>query len=398
MRLQEMDLPGSCTLGIDVDYYDVKHEAALKSIHGIKAALDRVAGKTIDVPQGEFLTYSLFTELGAGPRHFATLASIQKVAKLYALPLTNYFLYPPSIKLRKEGYEPGNALRERIGVALGLSIASRIHGLTLADWVRIPVLPTPHLDFHLASTGKRKVQVETKGSVVPDNQFRAGLSKHASSVAHKKGHLAALPEEPTQWEASVRYGTIAAIDHVHQAKVWLLDPEPEPVMWNPKQLQLLARFGFIAGWLSLISPYSKISSALYRRFEELIAASDPFEFDGRRLEDPNGNAIETDVHRRVDVPGSFFFGKLSYDERLAVRLVPLRPGQAMLLGVRRDLVKLAINQDFQSILNYRTDPVSLDGVLSASRIRWQRNQYDRKVVMHETSFGTAISLVDDEFD
>jgi hypothetical protein len=213
---------------VDVEYYDANHENLLTSIRGIKAGLAQVAGQTIEIPEGEFLTYSLFTKLGTGPGRFATLRSIQRVAGLYAQPLHDYFSFARTLKLKKAGYDPEVGLRERIGVALGLSTVSRIHGMSVADWVRIPVMQTKHLDFHLASNGKRKVQVETKGSVVLDNSKKAQISGHATKIVEKKNHLASLPKEAAQWQASVRYGTIAAIDDTHRAKVWLLDPEPRP--------------------------------------------------------------------------------------------------------------------------------------------------------------------------
>lgn len=377
---------------VDVDYYDAHHETALTSIRGLKAGLDQVARQTIEIPEGEFLTYSLFTKLGTGPGRFATLGSIQRVAKFYAQPLHDYFSLARTLKLKKVGYDPEVGLRERIGVALGLSTVSRIHGMGVADWVRIPVMQTRHLDFHLASNGRRRVQVETKGSVVLDNTKKAQISGHASSIASKKNHLASLPKEARQWQASVRYGTIAAIDSAHRARVWLLDPEPHPMRWNPKELQLLARFGFLAAWLRMISPHSQVSWAMRKRYGALVRAKEPLSFDGRPLFGSSRKPIDGDPDGDVTAPGNFFYGKFDFDGKIVVRSVPLRRGEDLLLGARRDLLALAVNQNFAAILEYRTDQASFKGTLRHGDSDLSANESDRTVTLHQTSFGTAISF------
>lgn len=377
---------------VDVRYYDADHETALKKIPRLKAGLAKVAGKTIEIPEGEFLTYSLFTKLGTGPRRFATLASIQRVARHYAPPLYDYFSLAKTLKLEKAGFDPEVGLRERIGVALGLSTISRIHGMGLADWVRIPVMRTKHLDFQLASTGRRRVQVETKGSVVSDNTKRAQVSGHASSITSKKNFLASRPKKRGPWEASVRYGTIAAIDSANTARVWLLDPEPHPIKWNPDELQLLARFGFLAAWLSMISPQSQVSWAMRKRYGDLVRSEKPLEFNEEPLLGASGQLIGGDPEGAVTSPGNFFYGKLDFDGKLVVRSVPLRKGEILLLGARRDLLSLAVEQNFAKILEYRTDPTSFTGTLRGGAHDPSASKSDGRVTLHLTSFGTAISF------
>ena len=69
--------------------------------------------------------------------------------------------------------QPG--FTERIGVALGLCVVNEIHGLTAADWKKIPEAPGkgghPTFDFEIstASTGTNFIQTENKGSTIADN-------------------------------------------------------------------------------------------------------------------------------------------------------------------------------------------------------------------------------------
>jgi len=381
-------------LVVDVDYYNHEHERALKRIRGIRAGLDQIAGKSIEVPQGEFLTYSLFTHLGTGPDRFATKASIRRVANQYAQPLDDYFCRSGSVRLKDPAYDPHNGLRERIGVALGLSAVSRIHGMTLADWVRIPVMRTPHLDFHLGSDGERKIQVETKGTVVRDNTRKEPkVSLHASNIAEKKAHLKSLRSEPAQWRAGVRYGTIAAIDDSRCAKVWLLDPEPEPVMWEPQELRLLARFGFLAAWLRLISPYSRVSQAMRHRYEKLVNSRQPLSLDRVPLIDADGVTINGDRSGDVEVPGNFFYGKSDFDAKIVVRSIALDRRRQLMLGLRRELLDLVFTQDFSGIMAYRSQPSSLDGVLKSGPFTQSVEIPEGDVTLSQTSFGTTVNLV-----
>jgi hypothetical protein len=380
--------PNAASLVVDVAAYNGDHElaiaSALKNKRPEKAAFAQMLATPQKIPRGEFLTYSIFHMRGSD-RQFQSLSSLKRQASLFTAELHAYCDLSKTVKLARSKAAPLNHLRERIGVALGLSIVSRIHGFKLADWRRIPVMGTKHLDFHLAATKRTKIQVETKGSIVPDNVHREKLSNHASNIAAKKAELRARPHK--DWHAGIRYGTITAIDSEHNAKVWLLDPEPEETRWKAADQRIFSRLHFLARWMSLVSPGSEISFAMRERVTQMARSQSLSTFSELPLKNSLGVEIRALEHRGNDSVGGFFYGKTRFGKHpIFVRRLVLGNGYSLLFGMHEDLLKIALTQDFRMLTSYATEPSVIHG-------EWpERFEGAPAPFLYQTSWGTYCQL------
>ncbi|HCD5047555.1 TPA: hypothetical protein NBS84_005097, partial [Klebsiella pneumoniae] len=73
-----------------------------------------------------------------------------------------------SLRVQADSKPEAAIIMKRVGEAIGLSVVSRIIGVTEADWSVIPELDVKAFDFGYAVTDKGVVQVETKGSCALD--------------------------------------------------------------------------------------------------------------------------------------------------------------------------------------------------------------------------------------
>lgn len=221
--------------------------------------------------------------------------------------------------------------------------------MTVADWTRIPKLAIKHLDFEIASDGKRVVQEEAKGTVVENNRKKpSGVSNHAADIAEKKkGTNDATQNQTDPFPAMIRYGTIAAIDanSSHNVRCWVLDPEPAQLEGSPKDMRVIKRLQFMLNVLTLLVPYAEITLQLKSRVTAMVS-DNKRSFDSVPLEvgvaPPNSSAERCFLFRNVRDKA------VSKNEPFGGVLFPAtRASPTMFIGIRMDLLHVIVRQGFR---------------------------------------------------
>lgn len=363
---------------VRVDYYDAEEKAKLHRYpREAVDAMERLVKCPVAVPTSEFLTYFLFHRMGRGLPGYESVERIQEDLSRAVFYIDSCIEFDgKSIRLPTASAQPPSEITEHVGEAVGLAVASRIHGLTEADWSRLPVKKhpdneklLPSFDFQ-ASDSKRLIQadtfqVETKGSAVDDNGMKApNVSTHKAGIHKKKNKLANLPADETDpYPAAVRYGTVTALDGGRNdlVRCWLVDPDPENEDWEPRRFRLLARMRFLSRWMSIVSPRSQLASALATRVNDMASLSDPFELSGKPLLRGNGEPFSYPIASPSSHHSTFFANKTRVTDGPAGGIA-IHVGKDVLgfLGIRQDLVELAIEQDFDQTLAYSATAGTLE--------------------------------------
>lgn len=331
----------------------------------------------ISVPTAEFLTYYLFHRKSPESRDYRDYHSISlryKDALTYMNEnidwngLSVYSLKDPRSLLRE--------IIEHVGESIGLSVINRIHGLTEADWDRIPESgkrPTFDFDIPMASNGVDFIQVENKGSCVleekqtPLTVLRRRLQECRRSIKKKKNWNNNNELNYGYPYRFLRYGTITVVGRstYGHAKCFILDPDPVKTHDNPRRFRLLARMRFLRDWISFIVPDSELAFALLTRVNDLEKSIDPFVYDGQRLVDNDGNYfnftssiyyIPPDFETRW-YNTSTFWRRRSHitDGPHSGIVIQISDKEMLFLGIREDLLFMASEQNYNRILNYQTD-------------------------------------------
>jgi len=362
---------------VQVDYYDAQERTKLLQypVEAVKA-MEKLVGSPVAVPTSEFLTYFLFHRMGRGLLGYESVDRIQEDLMRATLYIDRCIEFDGrSIRLPSASAKPPNEIIEHAGEAIGLAVASRIHDLIEADWVRLPVgkhpanlTLLPSFDFQ-ASDSRRIVQaetliqVETKGSAVGNNRMKEpNVSIHKTNIHKKKSKLANLPAgEVDPYPAAVRYGTVTALDGNSIVQCWLVDPDPEGEYVDPRRFRLMTRMRFISQWISIVSPRSQLAAALATRVNDMANLSDPFELSGMPLLRGNGEPLTYPLTGPFSLHSTFFANKTRVTDGPAGGIaVPVGNNNLALLGIRQDLVGLAIEQDFDRVLTYNAPAGTLE--------------------------------------
>ena len=392
---------------VDIEFYDAIEKSKLTSAPYTPAAIMQMkslCGGSIEVPTGEFLAYYLFHKKLIGTEGYVSYQAIgNKLGKALAHLDECIEFNGNSISRPSTAKQQLNEVSEHIGEAVGLAVISRIHKLHQADWEPIPIqggrkgIPTH--DFQIASDMQTLIQVENKGSSVADNSKKdTSISQHKRVIQDKKLKLQKLPVGRRDlYPASVRYGTISAVDAVssRNVKCWLLDPPPENIDVSPRDFRLLQRLKFLRAWLSVLKPRSQIVAALATRVVDLENLANPFELSKIPLSLGMGKPVD------VDGQDSYYFTKsrISFErtsgnsqtekpgptddggetnfrykaESAFGATVQISDGALMFLGIEDRLLRMLANQDFDEISSYRFEPKSsfekVRCVVSAGRAR-----------------------------
>ena len=367
---------------VRVDYYDAQEKAKLLGYpaEAVKA-IESLVKSEVAVPTSEFLTYFLFHRMARGLPGYESVESIQKDLTRAVFYIDRCIEFDGrSIRLPSASAEPPNDIIEHVGEAIGLAVASRIHGLTEADWIRLAVKKhpansrlVPSFDYQ-ASDSRRFVQadtliqVETKGSAVENNNVRSpNVSMHKAGIHSKKDKLNNLPTgEVDPYPAAVRYGTVTALDGGRNdlVRCWLVDPDPEEGDWDPRRFKLMARLRFLSQWMSIVSPRSQLASALATRVNDMQMLSNPFELSGIPLLRGNGEPFSYPMTSPFSFHSTFFANKTRVSDGPAGGIaLPVGKDTLAFLGIRQDLLELAIMQDFDRISAYNAEGGTLEKVV-----------------------------------
>src|SRR3990172_196163 len=221
-----------------VEYYDSDHEKSLSKL-SCAAELDKVVKNGLIVPQQEFSVYSLFREQKrhTGWRTYRELA--EKVPSRLGTFNDYFSLEAGSVTSRFSSTDDTDkTMTETVGVGASLSLASRMYGLTEADWEKIPVTTNKDLDFQVASTGHEIVEVESKGAVVASVAEKSKVSGRAVDIRRKKEE-----QRNNHHNKNTLIGVITSIpSHKGDIAVCrILDPDGDDVGISPRKYKLLAR-------------------------------------------------------------------------------------------------------------------------------------------------------------
>lgn len=352
-------------INLSIEYYDTTQRNLFQGYPN-RATLNAIVQNGVTISRDEFLAYMMFTEQ-MDRNGFRTYNDLQARIQSRLGDIDDYLTFNNgSVQARIIGnnmMEVG--FTERIGVALGLCVLNRIHGLTTADWKKIPTAPGrnghPTFDFEIpiASTGASFIQAENKGSVVGNNSLVETVSHHFSGkngILRKKNFV--RQEESRQQipiHQNLYYGTIGVLDDRPNstAKVWLVDPPAIDIEMNPEKYKLLARINYYLDEFRNIGVRKKITEALEKRIKLIEEANDYLEFDNKQLD---GNFAQQ---------GAFDFyidGKMfaAIDTNEAFGRVFITENKhrnfAYLIAFPKAIMRYIVKQDFKSILNYNYNP------------------------------------------
>lgn len=347
------------TLRVEVAYYDEEEQAAFKEALG----RDILGGsaRELVIPTPDFCTYYQYYKLRAGVPGYDSHDHVagKWVHALAELDGQIEFTGGSVRLIQTDGASKGT--NERIGEAIGLSVASRLHGLHEGDWSRIPESnKRKTLDFErpVASDGHRFVLLEAKGSSVENNALKpSAVSKHKRSIKDKKD--AATPEEQ---ENSILYGTIGVLDDRPEsiARCWLVDP-PAGITGDPFLFKLLTRFEYIARHISFLGQRSQLATALWTRLAALRAAKEYTALDGVVLRTGSNAEFSPETYDQIGTHNPWFGSKSVVSDGPAGGHVFAVDDRVLLfIGIREQLVALASLQDFQAIAEYTFPPGTVE--------------------------------------
>ena len=373
LRSSSRSLPKQEEIRVKVEFYNKAEKKKLLK-YATPTRLSEFTDRPIEIPTAEFLTYYLFHRKRQNPSVYGGFNAIAAEAEVAAANLEHSIEFSDgSIRTPVAVKEQLTEISEHIGEAIGLSVISRIHNLTEADWTPIPQErgPTaaPTFDFEIASDGSRIIELEAKGSSVADNRLKgAAVSNQKASIRRKKVMLRkaereAAKSEGKQMSPKLRYGTITAVDRRKQGSVrcLLVDPPTPPTHDDPKVVRLLKRMTFIRNWIAVIAPRSPFAAAISSRVAALSASENPLSLDLVPLLQGNNEPFEFGTFLGFGSRSSFFENRSKVSDGPAGGVVTRFSSQAlMLFGVREDLLYLAATQDFEQILGYQAPKGSLE--------------------------------------
>lgn len=351
------------SINLSVEYYDTAQRNLFQSFPNA-ATLNTLVQNGMSISRDEFLAYMMFTEQ-MDRNGFRTYNDLEARIQSRLGDIDDFLSFSNgSVQARIIGNDMMQVgFTERIGVALGLCVVNRIHGLTMADWKKIPTAPGrnghPTFDFEIpiASTGANFIQAENKGSTITDNsQQNNSVQAHFSGIENKKDYVRAEEQQrQIPIHQNLFYGTIGVLDSRPNsiAKVWLVDPPAFDLEMNPEKYKLLARLHYYLDEFRNIGVREKITEALEARIKLIEEAKDYLEFDNKQLDGnfPQRGAyylyMEGKMFAAVDTNEAF--GRIfitEYKQRVA----------AFLIAFPKAIMRLIVKQDFKSILEYSYNP------------------------------------------
>jgi hypothetical protein len=355
-----LDLPQPA-IKVAVEFYDDAEKQKLLK-YPTHAAMENLVENGVQVPTEEFLTYYLFHKKRPGKEGWRNYAEVGRKIGNALAELSDWVDFNgESVSTPSDVFGQDKAITERIGESIGLSVISRIHGLTAADWDRIPIRRYSTFDFEIASDGQHVIQMEAKGSAVKHNSAKtSAISHHKGNIADKKKEIAEREKQNDYpYPADLRYGTItimgeSALDPV---KCLLVDPPAEGGHTAAEKLRVLQRMRFLRDWISFISPRSQLASALQTRLSALERLPDPFLLDGVPLVKGNGKHFDfPPIGGMLGGHSAFFATKSRIADGPAGGVsVPLPNGNLFFLGIRETILERAAHQELRRLFDFKTE-------------------------------------------
>ena len=153
-------------------YDDAEKQKLLK--YPTHAAMESLVKSGLEIPTEEFLTYYLFHKKRPGKEGWRKYGDVGRKIGHALAELSEWVDFNgKSVSTPSDLAGQDRAITERIGESIGLSVVSHIHGLTAADWDRIPIGRYSSFDYQIASDGKYIIQMEAKwAAAAVDNSVK----------------------------------------------------------------------------------------------------------------------------------------------------------------------------------------------------------------------------------
>ncbi len=348
-----------------MEYYNENEKSKLDN-YSTAEKIRSVVNEGVTISTAEFLTYYLFHKKRPGKFGWRNYEEVGCHIDAALAELSGWVEFNGySISTPNDVDPQDRAITERIGESIGLSVISKIHELTAADWGKIPEGKTKTFDYEIASDGMQIVQMEAKGSCTPDNSVKTdSIRKQKSSIADKKSTILPMENDGAyDFPADVRYGTIGVMGEQPTVPVrcYLVDPAAENYDDWPRRLRVLQRVRFIRDWISFISPRSQLAAALNTRFAALEKLSDPLLLDDVPLLGGRGEPLAFNRIGGTQVDYSSFFASKSRitDGPAGGITLQLPNDDLFFIGVREALVEMAAGQQLTRIAEFKTESGSM---------------------------------------
>lgn len=353
---------------INVNFYDSdQRKQILKNFPKDFEIIKEFDGKTIDISLEDFKTYAFFRHqfIKTGGVH-QTFLDLKPFAQNWGHYDTYFEVQGDKlVNIYPERIEATDA-SEMIGVAGGLAVASKIYGLTQADWTKIPIT-TAHKDFdfsHTSSISGRFINIEAKGSIANNNKAKE------SSVSNLKSNIL-LKKEDDGFRKKYNYnrdcciGIITVADKTNHLQSWLVDPTIDDFESSPEKVKILKRLYFYHSILRLISKRSYLSVCLANRIKAIECTSDYNKLDKVPLLNYNFDKIQ--------LTDSFINSRTTTKDKKIIGNTFIIDNVIYFVGIETDIIYSIINQSFSDIVSLKTPPSTEFSTLSC-KISKDRNQ------------------------
>ncbi len=350
------------SIKITVKYYDKTEEGKFDK-YPTATNIKQMVTNGIDITISEFLTYFLFHRLRVnkpGWRNYDAIGAHINTALNYLNGWIEFNGDSISLSTDIDKKQPKD-ITEHIGESIGLSLVNSLHGLTAADWTKIPEdNKISTFDYQIASDGERIIQLEAKGSASFDNTEKTtSVSAHKKSIHNKKENISNTAGY--NYPANIRYGTITVVgtDKKTPAKCLFVDPEASEI-GDPKRIKIIKRMQYLKKWISLISPTSQFSAALNTRANDLLYMKDPYSLNNVPLSKGDGTKFSYEPRYRHHNEYSSFFSSKSQiaDGDTGGVVIRLDENNIGFIGINQKLVEIAANQNFNELIEYKTKSMS----------------------------------------
>jgi hypothetical protein len=324
-----------------------------------KSNIDKLVDADLVTTDKELFIYGMFIEWDDSHEH--TYKQFSRTVERFRAQYDEY------VKIDKHGLvefarSPRGDMAERIGVAGALTVATKIFGVTEADFGLIPVSSTAKtfdysLPLHAVGPGF-ELAVEAKGT-------HDGKSTRSQILSIREKKAEAKPKK----HKAIRFGAVVdfATSAQNESKIVLVDPPEEEGDSELEFERLLLRLHFYLRRLRLLTAQGRLTVALANRISSLRQGN-WLSFDKRSL--VGARLEELPVDR---FPGTHVVSLRPPWRDAYVRMFPLKGedvGQTVLCyvhGIETHVLQALVVQDHCEILSLRSVPHEPDVVGSQTK-------------------------------
>ncbi len=344
-------------LDFAVDFYSDEERKKLESFDCFPAITDLVT-QGFKFCEEEFLVYTIFREQKNRPG-FRTYNDLKNKLPSRIEAFQDYFDLSSGSVVSKfaERHDKDNVRTEEAGVGAALALTSHLYGLTEADWERLPVSEEKGMDFQIASTGEKFIQVEAKGTVVNDKNKTQNIYAHKADIVAKKD---AQPDDENNTNTLLGVITAFPSTNTLPTKCWILDPPAYEIDFDPLKYKLLSRLHYYWRELSMVSR-SHFLEILINRIHAIRSTKAYKNLDNLPLLNRKGEPHP--------VPVSLFTKRSSdLGEEVFGEVLPLENsrGKFCFYGFHVEIVDIILSQNFNSIISMNFAPsIRKDAIVTA---------------------------------